>query len=120
MPVRLDLLVRNPCDMFEAVAEERGLNLRCTAEAPLIADGDPQQLRQLMTNLIDNAIKFTPRGGTVSVRMERDGPGTHPADGARLRYRHVARPICRASSTAFIGPKIPGAQHSDPGAAAWA
>ena len=78
-PVRLDLLVTQSVNMFEAVAEERGLTLRCTAEAPLIADGDPQQLRQLTTNLIDNAIKFTPHGGTVSVHMERD------TDPARIR-----------------------------------
>lgn len=73
-PVRLDELARQACEMFQAVAEERGLTLEFQARSPIIARGDSQQLRQLVTNLIDNAIKFTPRGGKVSVRLRHD-PG---------------------------------------------
>jgi two-component system heavy metal sensor histidine kinase CusS len=67
--VRLDELARQACEMFQAVAEERGLTLELEAPVPVTASGDPQQLRQLLTNLIDNAIKFTPRGGHVAVRL---------------------------------------------------
>lgn len=74
LPVRLDELARQACEMFQAVAEERGLTLEFQARMPIIARGDSQQLRQLVTNLIDNAIKFTPRGGKVSVRLRHD-PG---------------------------------------------
>jgi len=72
VPVDLDQVVRQACDMFEAVAEERGLRLEFPSRGPVTTGGDPQQLRQLVTNLIDNAIKFTPRGGTVSVSLARD------------------------------------------------
>lgn len=73
-PVRLDLIVQQACNMFEAVADERGLALTCLANVPVTAAGDPSQLRQLVTNLLDNAIKFTPRSGSIEVRLEADAP----------------------------------------------
>lgn len=69
-PVRLDMLVRQAGDMFEAVADERGLTLDYWANEPVVVDADPHQMRQVVTNLIDNAIKFTPRGGRVEVRLD--------------------------------------------------
>ncbi len=42
-------------------------------EEPLAADADPEKLRQVLTNLVDNAIKFSPDGGTVTVAARRRG-----------------------------------------------
>jgi heavy metal sensor kinase len=72
LPVRLDELARQSCDMFDAVAEERGVELTLSADQPLTVIGDSSQLRQLLTNLVDNAIKFTPAGGSVRVRLQAD------------------------------------------------
>lgn len=71
-PVRIDAIAQQACEMFEAVAEERGQKLECQTASPVTINGDPSQLRQLVTNLLDNAIKFTPHGGKISVDLKLD------------------------------------------------
>lgn len=72
-PVRLDQIVRKSVDMFRGVAEAQGLTLD-SAELPAVqVSGEESYLRQVVQNLIDNAIKFTPAGGRVAVEV-RDEP----------------------------------------------
>jgi len=52
-------------------AEAAGINLEFPAESPLRLTGDRMRLGQLLDNVISNAVKFTPHGGTVSVRTSR-------------------------------------------------
>lgn len=77
IPVRLDQLAQQACEMFDAVADERGIKLGIQAAQPIVAEGDPQQLRQLVTNLIDNAIKFTPPGGSINVTVREPSDDHH-------------------------------------------
>jgi heavy metal sensor kinase len=70
-PVRLDEIVGKALEMFEPVADERGVELSGLFTEPVPVLGDRQQLRQVVTNLIDNAIKFTPTGGRVTVKLEQ-------------------------------------------------
>jgi len=70
--------------MFAAQAEERGLDLRleCGAQVPGIASGDPAWLRQILLNLIGNALKFTEQGGVrLRIRLA-------DAAGGRLRLHY--------------------------------
>ncbi|MEO6260629.1 MAG: ATP-binding protein [Thermoanaerobaculia bacterium] len=55
-----------------AVVKSIDLRFEAHREACTIL-GDPDRLRQVIWNLVSNAVKFTPAGGTVEVRMERDG-----------------------------------------------
>jgi heavy metal sensor kinase len=81
--VRLDRVVREALDMFEGVAEARGVRLHANPLAAVVVPGDEFHLRQVVRNLIDNAIKFTPDGGQVEVAIAVDGDGRR----ARLTVR---------------------------------
>jgi heavy metal sensor kinase len=71
-PVSLDELVRSLTRSLQALAAGSDVRLRAEGE-PCSADGDPQRLAQALTNLIENAIKFTPAGGEVVVSSWRAG-----------------------------------------------
>lgn len=67
-------LLTEAVDVFAHAAAEKGIRLVSeSAERPLVADFDHDRLFQVLVNLISNAIKFTPRGGAVSIRAERLG-----------------------------------------------
>jgi signal transduction histidine kinase len=80
--VRLDEVTAKAVDMFRGVAEQSDVDLGFEPLAPAPVRGEVSHLRQIIHNLIDNAIKFTPPGGRVSVEVFAD----HDT-GAVLRVR---------------------------------
>jgi signal transduction histidine kinase len=65
-------LVAETVEMFMGSASAKGVDLAMElAERPLWADFDHDRMLQVLANLIANAIKFTPRGGSIRVRGER-------------------------------------------------
>ncbi|HEY2159094.1 MAG TPA: ATP-binding protein, partial [Isosphaeraceae bacterium] len=71
--VRLDDVVRETAEHMGAVAESKGVALACDGLAPATVRGDEDQIRRLLFNLLDNAIKLTPAGGAVVVRLRSLG-----------------------------------------------
>lgn len=77
--LRLDVRLINPADVIETAVESarpaaaaKGIRLQMLLDphaAPV--SGDPDRLQQVVWNLISNAVKFTPKGGRIQIRLER-------------------------------------------------
>jgi two-component system OmpR family sensor kinase len=104
-PVLLDLAstVQTVVAELAPASEAKQLSLQSTDLAPCQVRGHPEALHILVRNLLDNAIKYTPPGGTVQVmlqtvagqavlRVEDSGPGISPEDRSRVldRFYRVA------------------------------
>jgi signal transduction histidine kinase len=85
--VPLAPLVHDIVGRHVELAGRRNLRVQIDA-APLVAYGDRRQLRQLITNLLDNAIKFSRDGGVIDVRV---APGPLRADGGPNAAHIVVR-----------------------------
>jgi signal transduction histidine kinase len=71
--IDLALLVRNSSELHASRAEQAGLTFSLLLpQEPIMVKGQPTQLQQVLGNLVDNAIKFTPQGGEVQVGLGRD------------------------------------------------
>lgn len=73
-PLDLAAFARDLADLYEPVAEEKGLSLTLDAgRAPVEVRGDRHMLSRAIANLVENALKYTPAGGTVRVAVTPDG-----------------------------------------------
>jgi heavy metal sensor kinase len=68
-PVDLSALACSLVDQLSVVAEARQIALRCEPDSGIIVSGDAGWIERMLLNLIDNAIRFTPAGGDVRVRV---------------------------------------------------
>jgi signal transduction histidine kinase len=60
-------LVRDACDLFQSPAEDKGLKLVCKVPENFSIYGDMRLIQRMIANLLDNAIKYTPSNGSISV-----------------------------------------------------
>ena len=73
--VALDELLREVCDIYEPIAEDKEISLRVAVGAKLVVRGDRDLLFEAIVNLVDNAVKFTPEGGRVNIELAQGERG---------------------------------------------
>ena len=87
--VDLPAVCRDAFELYQPLAEAKGIDMTFEAFKPLVCSGDGDLLREALANLIDNAVKFTPSGGRVLVtcgeadtlvRVCDSGPGIPPSE----------------------------------------
>jgi signal transduction histidine kinase len=100
MPIDLTAMAGNVADLYQPVAEEKGLSLNRNLQPVAAVTGNRQLLAQALANLIDNAIKFSPRGASIGVELAASGsgvrltvadrgPGIPPGEQSRVLERGV-------------------------------
>jgi len=72
--VRFDLgeLVATTADQMGLLAEDKSIAVVCEARRGVWVEGDRARMKQVVVNLLDNAIKYTPNGGAVHLRVARE------------------------------------------------
>jgi heavy metal sensor kinase len=109
-------LAREAAALFEVLGEEKALTLVLTGDESATVRGDRLFLRQALMNVLHNAVKYSPVGGEIRIRVQRiadevaveiedHGPGVPPEDRTRVfdRFYRVDRARWRESGGAGLG-----------------
>src|SRR5688572_331557 len=75
-PVSLLTIITDAIETVKNDSEVKNISLKLNASThPYMVDGDPVRLGQIAWNLLNNAVKFTPAGGEITIALEPEGPG---------------------------------------------
>jgi signal transduction histidine kinase len=88
-PVDVAEVCAETVDLYEDVAEQKAITLQSSAPPGLVVNADRARIRQVLANLVDNAVKYTPahgrvtiaavgQGDQVTIRVSDTGPGIAP------------------------------------------
>jgi signal transduction histidine kinase len=108
-------LAADIAELYEPACEEHGLDFKAELAPGLSVRGDREFLAQALANLLDNAVKYTPRGGAIMLRSRRrssgevefsitdTGPGVCDQDRGRIVQRFVRLENSRNQPGAGLG-----------------
>ena len=119
-PMSLNEVVRDCTRAAQVLAMNKGVRLKSPQDSPsIILNGDDELLKRMMLNLLDNAVKYTPEGGEISVALARQNGNAHievrdtgigipEAEHARIfdRFYRVDKARSRALGGAGLGLSI--------------
>jgi heavy metal sensor kinase len=113
VPLRLDLLVKDLSNLFQVLAEQKGLTFEVDVPEEVTVVGDKIRLQQLFTNLIDNAIKYSSKGSirialetdreTVRVQVKDTGVGISREEQEKIFKRFYRVDKSRSRETGGVG-----------------
>jgi CheY-like chemotaxis protein len=72
-PMRIQDAIDEACQSVGPEIARKGLRLDCGTDCPALVSGDARRLQQVLRNLLANAIRYTPGGGTITLTAERIG-----------------------------------------------
>ncbi len=65
--VDISQLIEEACDLYQPLAEDRGIHIKVSTAINYHISGDKGKLQRVLSNLLDNAVKYTPSGGIIIV-----------------------------------------------------
>ena len=74
-PANLAQVIRDAVSGFDAQIREKEIRVEMALEGEEDVNIDPQRLREVLANLLSNALRYTPRGGEIRIRLAGGGPG---------------------------------------------
>jgi signal transduction histidine kinase len=97
-PIDLAAICADMVEFYEPLAQAKSVSMMLDADHPVEAFGDPDLMREAVSNLLDNAVKFTPpggsivicahdRGGRAAIRITDTGPGIAPVERDKIFQR---------------------------------
>jgi two-component system OmpR family sensor kinase len=109
-------LVSEVADQMRPLAEARQITLSALFVEPVLVEGEADKLKQVLLNLVDNALRYTPDGGRVTLSATQDqaagtarievsdtGPGIAPKDQARIFDRFYRADLARTRASGNTG-----------------
>ncbi len=115
IPLDPQLVLEDIAELYEPSCEDAGLEFSLEIEGKHKIRGDRGLLSQAVSNLVENAIKYTPSGGAITVRLRRvrngrseisitdTGPGIPPGDRGRVKERFVRLEASRTEPGSGLG-----------------
>ncbi|HEX3602898.1 MAG TPA: ATP-binding protein [Steroidobacteraceae bacterium] len=115
VPLDVADLAANAVEFYEPAAELKNIELKVRSNGPLPVSGDPVLLAQALSNLIDNALKYAPEGGSVEVAVEKradlraeiavtdNGPGIDDSEKTKVMQRFYRGDASRGTPGVGLG-----------------